>query len=245
VVVEDELLGARGAGQLDGGDEGAVAPAGLGHAPDLAGVLLGGVHGVVDQQVDVLAEAAELGVDDRVMLGVGRVDDALALVVDAVGVDPVGVVAPRVGDPHVVADLEHLALAQIVEVHLGAHLGQVDRETRIVHLSSEGLLEGARDVAAAVQVDLVARDEGRGKEREALDVIPVDVAEEQKSLDGHLAQQLLPEHAQPRAAIEDDDVLAAAHLEAAGVAAHLDGIGARGRDAAAHPPTGDLHASGS
>ena len=65
------------------------------------------------------------------------------------------------------------------KTHLSAHLGQVDREARMVHLAGERLLERARDVVAAVEVDDVARDERGIEEREALDVVPVHVAEEE------------------------------------------------------------------
>ena len=81
VAVEDELLDVRGAGELDGLGEGAVAPALLAGA-----VLLGGVLGVVDQHVGVAGELDEQLVDVvRRVLGVGGEDDALAALVDAKG----------------------------------------------------------------------------------------------------------------------------------------------------------------
>ena len=77
----------------------------------------------------------------------------------------------------------------------------------MVDLPGEGLLERARDVVAAVQVDGVAAHERRVEEGEALDVVPVHVAEEDVRLERHLGRQLLAEEPKPRAAVQDQDGL--------------------------------------
>src|SRR6185436_7669068 len=114
---------------------------------------------------------------------------------------------------------------------------------RVVHLPGERLLERARDVDAAIQVDLVAADEGGREEREALDMIPVDVAEEHPGLEGHLPEQLLPEEAEAGAPVQDDQRVASADLVAARVAAELHGAGAGRGDAAANSPHLDPHST--
>jgi hypothetical protein len=87
----------------------------------------------------------------------------------------------------------------------------------------------------------VARHERRVEEREALDVVPVNVAEEHVRSDGHLGQQLLAEQAKPGAAVEDEDGLAGAHFDTAGVAPDLHRARPGRGDAPADSPEGDVH----
>ena len=165
--------------------------------------------------------------------------------IDAIRPDAVGVIAPRRRDdglgPVAGIELERDVLDDVVKMHLRAHVREMDREARVVHLARERLLEGARHVVAAVEVDDVPRHERGIEEREALDVIPVHVAEEEMRSDRHVLQQRLAEEAQARAAVEDEEELARPHFHAARVAADADGVRSRARDAAPDAPKGDPH----
>ncbi len=95
---------------------------------------------------------------------------------------------------------------QDMELDIRCHCPQWHRKEGSVLLSDEGLFEL---VVVTVDVDLVARDIGRGEEREALDVIPVEVGHEEmdaQPLPGASFHQMLPEVTNPRARVEDDEV---------------------------------------
>ncbi len=223
--------------------EGAVAIPSFRGIACLAQVFLGQVHGVVDQDVRIRRQRAKLGIHDGVVLGVGCIDDRVAVVIDAIGKDAIGVIAPGILDADflVFAQLDHLSFLQIMKAHLSAHIGEVDREARIVHLASEGLLEGMGDVIAAVHVKAIALDE-RGREKgKALDVIPMHVAEKDMGDHRTLIRQALSEQAHAGAAVQDDQGLAAPHLDTARVPSDLDCVRTRNRDASTNTPEFDEH----
>src|ERR1019366_5865854 len=175
----------------------------------------------------------------------GGIHDGVALVLHPEREDPLRVVARGARHAHLAAlavvDVEWHALRHVEELHLGGHRPEVHREVRVIHLPRERLLESPRDVVPAVKMKHVARDERRLEEGEALDVVPVNVAEEHVRREGHLLLELLPEETQARPAVEDEDGLARAHLDAARVAADLDRGRSRRGDAPSDSPESDLH----
>jgi hypothetical protein len=168
-------------------------------------------------------------------------------VLHPVGVDAVRVVALRVAYPDrapVPLDrrqLDHLALVDVVEAEGRPHVRQAHREAGVLHLPGERLLERARHLVATVEVDDVPAHERRREEREALDVVPVDVAEEDPRLEGHRRQQRVSEKPEAGPAVEDEDPATRAHLDAARVSADLDRRWTGGGDAAADPPEPHLN----
>src|SRR5260370_2167349 len=182
-----------------------------------------------------------------VVLCVGCVHKGLAAVIDAVCIHALRMVPARVRYTYLgsqaIRDIAAFPFLQVAKGHLRVHGGQMNREVRVVHLTGEGLLESARNVVAPVQMEDIACNECRLEKREALNVIPVHVAEEHVRDEGHLLQKLLAEQTQPRAAIEDQNCLAGAELYAARVAPSLDGVWPWGGDAPANSPEGDLHQS--
>ena len=158
-----------------------------------------------------LRELEQLAGRHRVVLGVGRVDDGLARRArrgtprrrsggcrGAARDDGLRAVAARRARPAAPSSRSWKVIFAPIS-------REVDREARVVHLAGERLLERARDVVAAVEVDDVARHERGVEEREALDVIPVDVAEEEVRRERHLLQQRLAEQAKAGAAVEDEE----------------------------------------
>jgi hypothetical protein len=81
--------------------------------------------------------------------------------------------------------------------------------------------------APAVHVDRISGHERWGKERKALDVVPVHVAKKEVHLHRQLAEELLAEATESRTAVKHEDAVAAANFHAARVAA--DPLGGRTR----------------
>src|SRR3546814_2985159 len=72
---------------------------------------------------------------------------------------------------------------------------------------------------ARPQADAVALVEKRGEERQADDVVVMGVGEEDVSLEGAVLAELLAERPQARSGVEDQQLVAATHLDAGSVAA--------------------------
>src|SRR4029078_3968445 len=123
--------------------------------------------------------------------------------------------------------------------HLGGELLDRDREVRVLHLPGERLANRGPQATRAVDVPLECGIEKRSEEGQALDVVPVRVADEDVAALGAvtLGQQRLAEAVRARPAVEEDQRPArAAHLDARGVAAIANGAGARLRDRSARAP---------
>ena len=241
---QHELLDVGISRESDSVFVGTVPPAGLGSAANFPRILFGQVHRVVDQQISILAQVCQLGIDDVVVLCVRAVDYGMLLVVDAVCVDAVGVISTGVLDADGVlalADGDGLAFCEIVKVHSCGEVGEADGEAWVLHLPCEGSLEGVVHVDAAVQVERVAWKEGGGEERKSVDVVPVHVAEEDVSFDGHLAEQVQTQQAKPRTPIQHNQNVAAPHLDAARVSSHIQGVRTRDWYASANAPELDAH----
>ncbi len=77
-----------------------------------------------------------------------------------------------------------------MKFHLGRHVPELDGEVEVFLLSAEGFFQDAADKAWtadepwAVEPELVVGIEAGTEEGEALDVIPMDVAEEEVGVDG-------------------------------------------------------------
>ena len=96
---------------------------------------------------------------------------------------------------------------------------------------------GARAVEiAAMGADQPIPDERRLEERQAADVIEVEVAEEDVAFLRRVGPELGPERRQAGPGIDDEEALAAAHLDARRVSAELPEARARGANGAAHAP---------
>ena len=196
VVEEREATNGGGVRHPDRVLDRAVSP------PPLRVVLVDGVLRVVDQEVGVTEKrdvlrflAVELLEPGRSTLGlrtglvIGRVHDA-----HAVGLDPVSQrerrmveIARRDRD---VVDLE-LPLDEVVVLDVGAEVEELDREVRVLHLPGERVVDRRVETARAVDVPHVPGLEQRGEERQALDVVPVGVADEEMAVDA-TAGSLIP-----------------------------------------------------
>ena len=135
-------------------------------------------------------------------------------------------------------------LFQADEAEVRGHEGERHREVQEALLVGEGQFQ----IVVAVDDDAVARDVGGGKEWEALDVVPMGVAEEK--MDSPLTSaaralhELQPQPAEPGAAIDDDRLAGGLDLDAGGVAPHrtaYEAAAARRRRRARSPGWRCLH----
>src|SRR5262245_15976295 len=89
------------------------------------------------------------------------------------------------------------------------------------------------------QVEPVLRLEQRHEERHAANMVEVCVGEEDVGVDRRLVLELLAEHAQAGAAVENEELLTAADLETGRISTIAGPRLARAGDAAAHTPETD------
>ena len=80
-----------------------------------------------------------------------------------------------------VIDLE-FAFDQLVVVDLGAHFIEPHREIGILHLPGQRFLDGLPDASGRVNVPFVSWHKKRSKERNALNVIPMSMTNEDVTL---------------------------------------------------------------
>ena len=245
VMKQHEALHAGGQGDVDGVLDAAVPPA------DLVAVLVARVLRVVDHEIgaaqegDVALVARMLrhparGVPERLV--VGRVDHGGAVAGHAVRDGGRGVVHELRLDQHVAHAEE--ALVQLREVDPRAQVAHLHREVRVLHLPGHRFLEAALEAERRVDVQLRARQEGGDEEGEALDVVPVGVADEEVQAHGprHRLGEMQPELARAGAAVEDDDrAVGGTHLDAGGVAAVAGGPRPGRGDRAASAPETHVH----
>src|SRR5438067_385634 len=114
------------------------------------------------------------------------------------------------------------AFGEIVIADGGAELLQLDRKVGGLHLSGERLPHRLGEAARRIHVPFVAGDEDRGKERQALDVIPVSMANQQMPPQRLFAalHQLGAKRNRAGAAIEHyDSAGGRPHLDTGGIAA--------------------------
>ena len=179
---EHQLADRRLVCHLEGVVDGAMAPVGP------LGELLRGELGVVDQEVHPVDEF-----QDRLVDMPGVVDGLL--VVADVGdahptpVDPVAEGGPDVGNltdrhpgrPHV-----ERTRRGVMEGDLTRHVVDTDREEGRVHERVEGGLQRPARLDRAVDVQSGTLTVQRREEGQALDVVPVQVAEQCRAAEGHL-----------------------------------------------------------
>ena len=173
------------------------------------------------------------------MLGVGDVAGRPAGVVDPIGHGTAGVVERGGAHGHPIADGDLLAGDEIMEGDAGMHDVERHREEGRLHqlLEHIGEVPPLGGQMAAPELERIALVVGRPEEGQADDVVHVGVSEEKMRADrpaigDHLAAEL----AQPSAGIEDQALLATAHLDAGRVAAVTHGRSRSAWDRAAHAP---------
>ena len=139
-----------------------------------------------------------------------------------------------------IPDPERLA-AVFVDVDRGNQVTERDREVVGLHLAAEDRLQRLATPGRAVDVERRAGGVGRDEEREALDVIPVGVADEQmdrRSPPPELLGERETELPDPGPRVEYENVLPRPDLDARRVASVERRGRARGGDGSAGAPEG-------
>ncbi len=220
---------------------------------------------VVDQQIDAVAELEDILGD--VLVGVrvatdlastGCTHPATLTVVgevrdrDAVPIEPVTERRSDVADPagpHLRGGRHReVVLTDIVEPHFALELLRRDREVRRLHHPGEDLADRAFLLARAVHVERVAAAVERHEERESLDVVPVEMAQQDGAVEVQVLERSVGEEpqteiAQARSEVEDDRCLALdLDRDTGGVPAVAGQLRAVARCRTAHAVKGDFHA---
>src|SRR3954454_6171640 len=230
--VEDrQRLRIGGAAERD-----ALLPGGMPPAA-AARILLFREHAVVDDEIGADDEADEVlrrpllamldvadVADDPAAMGKAVAGGAVRML-QGLGVDAVPVTEMK-RLPALEADILE-ADRQLVEPHRKDRRRIDPLERRLGALAAE---------IAAMGADQPIADERRLEERQAADVIEVEVAEEDVALLRRVRPELRPERRQAGPGIDDEEALAAAHLDARRVPAELPEPRARGAHGAPHAP---------
>jgi hypothetical protein len=193
----------------------------------LARVLLRGVLRVVDEQIGARRERQQRRVHAGVVLRVGRVDNAPAAAVHAIGKH-----APRVIELHR-RDLGRTFLDALPRDHLlgldaRAHLVEAHREHGRLHLVEEGLACPHHAGLLADDLHLGVAHVDRNEERQTLDVVPVVVREKDRDVERITPREHpVAQVPQPGTCVENDARVPAVELHRAGVSAELRRLGPR------------------
>src|SRR6266853_314501 len=113
---------------------------------------------------------------------VGRVDDGRPAHVEAIAQRQRRMVqVARCDAPTVEAKG---ALNEVVEVNCRPKLLQSEWEIRVLHLSSQGLLQAVPQSSRSIDIPGIARHKERREKRKTLDVVPMRVGDEKVSING-------------------------------------------------------------
>jgi hypothetical protein len=211
-------------GKLHGLIEAAMSPS----APFLQ--FFGRVLRVMDQQVRVARQVHQPRIDLFAMLDIRANDEHSPISLDPETIRSAGMVVPLSGDYgfHIVDASEVLAgIGDLQELEIGAHVIQLYREIFSLHLDFKNLAQIPNCLIPAERQErnLLPGIISRGKERKALDVVPVKVRERDNDLillvtdDAKVFAQV----SQSRARVDDGDSVSIGKrdLQAGGVAAEL------------------------
>ena len=221
---EGQALHAGHFRKLHGLIEAAVSPS----APFLQ--FLGRVLRVMDQQVRAARQLHQPRIDLLAMLDIRANDEHFAISLDPETIRSAGMVVPLSGDYgfHIVDAGEVFAgISDLQELEIGPHVIQLHREIFRLHLDFENLPQIANCLVPAERQkrDFLPGIISGGKERKALDVVPVKVRERDNDLFLLVADgaKVSAQISQSRARVNDGDAIRIGErdLQAGGVAAEL------------------------
>ena len=134
-----------------------------------------------------------------------------------------------------------IRLPKLYEIESGGKVFEWHREIGVVRLTADRPREAAVDPRRAVDGQVAPGHERRKKERQALDMVGVRVADKEVGAD-RLAplSERVPKLSRARAAVEDQEgAIVGPDLDAGGVPAIADGLGTRSGDRATRAPDTD------
>ena len=221
---EGQALYASHFRKLHGLIEAAMSPS----APFLQ--FLGRVLSVMDQQVRAARQLNQQRIDLLAMLNIRANDEHFPISLDPETIRSAGMVVPLSGDYgfRIVDASEVFAgISDLQELEIGPHVIQLHREIFSLHLDFENLPQIPNCLVPAERQErnFLPGIISRGKERKALDVVPVKVRERDNDLFLLVADgaKVSAQISQSRARVNDGDAvrIGKRDLQAGGVAAEL------------------------
>ena len=182
------------------------------------------------QQVRAARQLHQPRIDLLAMLDIRANDEHFAVSLNPETIRSAGMVVPLRGDNgfHIVDAGEVFAgISDLQELEIGPHVIQLHREILRLHLDFENLPQIANRLVPAERQerDFVPGIISRGKERKALDVVPVKVRERDNDLFLLVADgaKISAQISQSRARVNDGDAVRIGErdLQAGGVAAEF------------------------
>src|SRR5207245_2628526 len=148
---------------------------------------------------------------------------------------------------------EHLpdaaeSFVQFREMDAAPEVVHFHREVGVLHLPGNGVLQAAMKAHGGVDVQLGVGQEGRAKERETLNVIPMGMPDEEVKAERLRLglQEVMAQLPDAGPAVQDDDrAVIGADFHACGVPAKFGGLFSRHGDGPAGPPEADEQGSSS
>ena len=172
------------------------------------------------------------------MLIIGDVSNHRASALNPVAGGTLGMIQRERADGQA-ARLDRIAGFDLMEIAIRRHLTEIDGEVRLRHLPFQRFLERPSR-RTRKERDVVVGAVKRCKERQALNMIPVKVRQEDPGFDGlsvRLLHQALARSPHPAAGVEDDGfVLRGANFHARRVSSKLEVFNLRCRGGTADAP---------
>src|SRR5438034_9865150 len=202
------------------------------------------------QQVRAARQLHQPRIDLLAMLDVYANDEHLSISLDPETIRSAGMVMPLSGDDGVyIVDAGEVfaGISDLQELEIGAHVIQLHRVILRLHLDFENLPQIANRLVPAERQerDFLPGIISRGKERKALDVVPVKVRERDKYLFLLVADgaKISAQISQSGARVNDGDAVCIGEgdLQAGGVAAELLKTRVADRDRPARTVELELH----
>src|ERR1039457_3062288 len=113
---------------------------------------------------------------------------------------------------------------EFLDTDVGRHFPQADREVRAFHLAGQNDFQPVARAFVAEDAQVVLRSIDRLEERQALDVVPMRVRQQQGQVERlrlEFGDQLAPEQAYARAGVQYDDPAIGPDFDTGSVAAVL------------------------
>src|SRR6266550_8577529 len=185
---------------------------------------------VMDQQVRAARQLHQPRIDLLAMLDIRANDEHFPISLDPETIRSAGMVVPLSGNDGcdiVDAGEVFAGSSDLQELEIGPHVIQLDREIFGLHLDFENLPQIFNCLVPAERQerDFLSGIVSRGKERKALDVVPVKVRQRDYDLFLLVADgaKVSAQVSQSRARVNDDDAvrIGERNLQAGGVAAEL------------------------
>ena len=235
MMKEAEFFDAGFDGKRDGVVHTAMAP------PFVAFVFFGVVLGIENQDigaadefehVPIHAAGARFGIGKKNNQAIGGkkpVTDAKAGMVGALGANADG------------ADIQ-VEIFDFFDFEIAGEVGKMNGKVGALHLAGQGADQSLAGAFAAEDFQAAAGIVDGAEKREALNMIPVGMGDQQSEIERlafKFLEQGLAEQAQTGAGIENDDLVTVTDFHAGSVAAVANGAGAGGGDGASHTPKFD------